>query len=79
MKPYIGILLSAALSSAASTPALQSNNSSTIPRPNLQARPLQPAKPFQKSPARNAQKTCFVTPSPGLGEDDSPAILKAFH
>ncbi|KAG5939101.1 hypothetical protein E4U59_003315 [Claviceps monticola] len=81
MKACIGLLLSAALSSAASTPALQtrSNNSSTIPRPDLKAHPLPPATPFRKSPARNAHKTCFVTPSAGLGEDDAPAILKAFH
>lgn len=79
MKACIGLLLSAVLSSAASTPALRSNNSSTIPRPDLKAHPLPPARPFRKSPARNAHKTCFVTPSAGLGEDDTPAILKAFH
>ncbi|KAG5980439.1 hypothetical protein E4U55_004027 [Claviceps digitariae] len=73
MKACIGTLSLSLLSTLASA-----NSVPTIQRPVLQARPLQPARPFAKSPARDASKTCFVIPGPA-GHDDAPAILDAFH
>ncbi|KAG5927019.1 hypothetical protein E4U42_002702 [Claviceps africana] len=83
MKATIGSLsvsLLSAIASAAATPhdAASQGHASFIPRPVLRSQPLQPAKPFAKSPARDASKTCFVKPA-GAGHDDAPAILKAFQ
>ncbi|KAG5996538.1 hypothetical protein E4U43_002833 [Claviceps pusilla] len=85
MKACIGfgtfsVSLLTALASAASTPPSSKThiNNPVIPRPDLQAHPFPPTKPFPKSSARQASKTCFVSPKP-VGQDDAPAILKAFH
>jgi galacturan 1,4-alpha-galacturonidase len=48
-----------------------------VPRPDIQAGPVQPYKPFPASTPRT--KTCFVKPSCTKGRDDAPKILAAMH
>ncbi|KAG6000334.1 hypothetical protein E4U21_005564 [Claviceps maximensis] len=85
MKTCIGTfsisLLSALASTAASaTPPYDEvrGNGSVIHRPDLQAHPFQPTRPFAKSPARQHSKTCCVAARHD-GQDDAPAILEAFR
>lgn len=50
----------------------------SIVRPNIKAWPLNPGNLHLNSPARAADKVCYVKPS-CVGKDDAAAILKAFQ
>ncbi|CRK39620.1 exopolygalacturonase X like protein [Verticillium longisporum] len=50
----------------------------SIVRPNIKAWPLNPGNLHLNSPARSADKVCYVKPS-CVGKDDAAAILKAFQ
>jgi galacturan 1,4-alpha-galacturonidase len=54
------------------------NKKIPIPRPEIKAWPLSPGRPQTVSPARSAEKVCFVIPSLGPGRDDALEVLKAF-